>query len=925
MAGVFISYRRRDRPKAEKLAAFFQSCGIAAWYDKNIPHNERDFPKRVREELVAAECVVVIWTRNSVLSTWVASEALYAANKRTRVAHLKWDDCDIPPPFSSANHVNVLKFDDQTKRGILDAVGARLVDGKRRGTYTLTNATIEIGTIPRTKADKLFGRQPQIEALTRYAEGKDTRIAVIHAVGGEGKTSLLNYWIREMQQRGWGDARCVFGWSFYTYGAEDRGQASADRFFDEALDFFGYDGDPLQLPEAKARELVRLIRRDRTVLILDGLEPLQHLTGSRGAAGRLRDPGMRRLLTELLVSPNCFALVTTRVDLGDLSGDSQPEVQRLRLPPLPTPDAVDFLRHLGVRGKDSEIETAVKDCRGHALTLSLLGRYLATVHGGAVSKRNLVTGLDQLDEATATGERSVGAIMQHYEQEYAVRQSEVDRRAKVSTATRQLALLRLFGLFDMAVPYGALKAVINDRPASALTETLAQATDGELRFALEALDDLGLLGFAKDVCDAHPLVRQYFRESLSRPEFVVARTQAHQALAKHYREIAERKTPATTADLDPWLQAIAHSCAAGNVELANALYEKVNRREALWIMKALGAHNTHIEILSSILTHAKRHRGKLSSKTKGILLGRLATSYQALGRTREAEKAYAQSFAIAKREDDWPGIAFMAQFQSDLAAERGQIRRAIKFGKVAVERWKRPTGPKALRARATFLASYGTALDRAGRGQHANAQFKTLCSEAGRAKRFREIVSGRVGYKVFRHFMSSNDLAQAENVAKSFTKTERHDASLVAQGLERLCLAELAAAKGDPAAALKDADVAVDQFWRGSEYSAIIRGLLMRAHILTMLTRYEDAARDLNEASALTNQAELDALKADVCFGAAVLSSARLRDGLHSATESLKREAAQYLDECRRLCEHLGYRQLLNVLPKSEVSGAPIG
>jgi hypothetical protein len=81
----------------------------------------------------------------------------------------------------------------------------------------------------------------------------------------------------------------------------------------------------------------------------------------------------------------------------------------------------------------------------------------------------------------------------------------------------------------------------------------------------------------------------------------------------------------------------------------------------------------------------------------------------------------------------------------------------------------------------------------------------------------------------------------------------------------------------------------------------------------------------LNEASALTNQAELDALKADVCFGAAVLSSARLRDGLHSATESLKREAAQYLDECRRLCEHLGYRQLLNVLPKSEVSGAPIG
>src|SRR5438477_144646 len=48
----------------------------------------------------------------------------------------------------------------------------------------------------------------------------------------------------------------------------------------------------------------------------------------------------------------------------------------------------DLLVELGVRGRQRELEAAVREVQGHALSVTLLGTYLAEVCGGDIRHRD---------------------------------------------------------------------------------------------------------------------------------------------------------------------------------------------------------------------------------------------------------------------------------------------------------------------------------------------------------------------------------------------------------------------------------------------------------------------------------------------------------------------------------------------------------
>ena len=81
--------------------------------------------------------------------------------------------------------------------------------------------------------------------------------------------------------------------------------------------WFG-DPDPrLGTAWEKGERLAKLVAHRRTLLVLDGLEPLQNPPGPQ--EGRVREPSLQALLRELAAFNKGLCVVTTRMPVADIA------------------------------------------------------------------------------------------------------------------------------------------------------------------------------------------------------------------------------------------------------------------------------------------------------------------------------------------------------------------------------------------------------------------------------------------------------------------------------------------------------------------------------------------------------------------------------------------------------------------------------
>ena len=170
----------------------------------------------------------------------------------------------------------------------------------------------------RHAADRLFGREAELAALDAAWGDRAVHVVTLVAWGGTGKTALVARWAAALAARDY-DGADFFDWSFYSQGAREEGGASADPFVDAALRFFGDEAtaDSALAPWDKGARLAQLVAGRRTLLVLDGLEPLQHPPGP--LAGELKDPGVTALLKGLAGRNAGLCVVTTRERVRDLA------------------------------------------------------------------------------------------------------------------------------------------------------------------------------------------------------------------------------------------------------------------------------------------------------------------------------------------------------------------------------------------------------------------------------------------------------------------------------------------------------------------------------------------------------------------------------------------------------------------------------
>jgi tetratricopeptide (TPR) repeat protein len=460
--------------------------------------------------------------------------------------------------------------------------------GTRRPSARLGPKKISVARLPVTGSD-VFGREEDIAFLDDAWADQHINVVTIVAWAGVGKSTLVNHWLRRMAADQYRSAELVFGWSFYRQGTSGQ-SSSADEFLDAALAWFG-DPDPrIGTAWVKGERLAKLIAHRRTLLVLDGLEPLQNPPGPQ--EGRVREHSLQALLRELAAFNKGLCVITTRMPVADIVDHEHTSALRRDLEQLSRDAGAKLLRALGVKGDEENLRSASVEFNGHCLALTLLGSYLTDAFNGDIRFR-----------------REVSARLGHD-----VRQGVHARKVMESYQTwfgegPELPILRMLGLFDRPADEKAVEALLKSPAIPGLTESLTDLNPTEWRTILARLRRARLLAgedpHNAGSLDAHPLVREYFGEQL-RSQQTAAWKECNRRLYHYYRTLAPQ-LPTSFREMEPLFLAVICGCNAGLFrEVLHEVYiPRIQQGDSSFAANVLGARGALLLVLAHFFENGR--------------------------------------------------------------------------------------------------------------------------------------------------------------------------------------------------------------------------------------------------------------------------------------------------------------------------------
>lgn len=743
---------------------------------------------------------------------------------------------------------------------------------------------IDISRLPIT-GEEVFGRQKELEMLDCAWESESTHIISLVAWGGVGKSTLVNKWLERMKAENYCGAERVFAWTFHSQGTGEK-VTSADLFFSEALSWFG-DPDPVRgSPWDKGARLADLIRKKKTLLILDGLEPLQ--SPYEYERGKIKDPGMATLLSELARNNNGLCIITTREAVADLSPFTETTC-KCELEQISAEAGRALLRISGVQGTDAELEAATHEFGNHALAITLLGVYLRDIKGHHISNASKIPDLDIPDEQGRHPRRMMAAFEKRFGE------------------SPEVELLRILGLFDYPSECGAIAALRAAPQIANLTEHIAGLSEADWLRLLLKLREKKLIApqskYEPDMLDAHPLMREHFGEKLrkSNPE---AWKEAQSRLYEYYKAQA-KEYPGTIEEMLPLYRAVAHGCRAGRYQeaLVEVYGQRILRRNEHFSLKKLGAFGADLATISGFfLTPWNQPVADLKENWKSWVLNQAASALQALGRLKEAAQPFRASMDACIAQKDWKEAAIRANNLSELYLTMGDIAQALDYAKQSIELADRSGDAFERMSDRTTLAD---ALHQAGSMTEAEHLFQKAEEIQKKWQHRYPLLYSLWGFRYCDLLLNQGEYQDVLSRAEQTLEWVKPHKLLLDIALDHLSLgrAHLFQAKhdgtGDFSQAAEHLNQAVDWLRKSGYQHLIPLGLLARAEHYIAQKDFEKTPRDLDEAMTIAERGEMGLHKADCRLGYARLYLA-MRD---------KEKAREELAVAKEMIEKMGYHR----------------
>jgi tetratricopeptide (TPR) repeat protein len=901
---VFISYSHKDETWKDlllpQLKTLQQLDRIVVWDDRKIDAGDKWYPE-IKEAMEKARIAICLISANYLASDFCVKEEVPFLLQRCEKEGLILIPILIKPcPWELFEWISATQMLPRDRKAVSpvfkDQEHVVFAEVARTIVRKLANPAeqppaqlprwsppekLDIARLPVTGSE-LFGRQKELKLLDGAWDSEETNVISFVAWGGVGKSTLINRWLERMAADNYRGARHVFAWSFYSQGTTSERATSADLFINAALEWFGDENPTAGSPWDKGERLAKLARRRKTLLILDGLEPLQSTFAHE--RGKIKDPALATLVSEFARENDGLLIITTRETITDLES----EIRQENLEQISPKAGRALLRVGGVRGTDEELERATEDFGRHALALNLLAVYLQDLAGHHISAAAQVPDLDIPEEQGKHPRRLIAAFEKKFGE------------------GPEVEALRLLGLFDRPADGPSITALRKAPVIAGLTDHINESLEADWMRALQRLRKCRLIAEEShhdpDELDAHPLVREHFGQQL-RGRIPDAWREANKRLYEHLKSTA-KEFPETVEEMSPLYASVAHGCAAGRHQeaLEDVYYRRIQRGKEAFNTKKLAALGEELATLACFFDVPWQHPAfGLTEPAKAYILSEASFDLRSLGHLKEAVHPMRIAMEAAVSQQDWKHAALISSNLSELYLTAGDLPQASTYAKQSVELADKSGDRFQRMLNRTTLAD---ALHHAGSLNEAEDAF---CEAETMQKKWQPAYPLLYSLQGFRYcdlLLEQGKYQEVQNRAAIAIEIAKSGLGPLNIALDNLSLGRAwllqARQEGDATVqAVAYLKSGIDGLRQAGERMFIARGLLSRAELYRLTGDYTHAQADLAEAQRIAERGEMGLYLCDCHLGWSRLCMA----------QGERVQAREHLATAKAMVERMGYHR----------------